>query len=98
MIYSNDSADCCKGDKEIIIDKVFYLMNDEEMFKTGNFKDKNAVSKCSKFQIPYKELQSKRIFGYFWGYNNISAHSLDCVIFHGTTNGLEQNLKPQKYM
>ena len=79
------------------MDRVFFLQNDEEMFKTGKFKEKNVITKCSKTGIPYKKIGDERIVGYFWGFNNVTSRKLDCVVFHGTTFDLKKNLNPESY-
>lgn len=83
--------------KEIELDCVYILQNDEEMFETGRFEDKNEVTKCSYDSLPYrKQKQNDSYAGLFWGYD-ITARDLKCLKFHGTVSNLRQNLKPTRY-
>ncbi|KAJ8686397.1 hypothetical protein QAD02_022191 [Eretmocerus hayati] len=84
-------------DGETTLDLVYFLKNDEEMFKTGHFQDKNLVEDCSINSIPYNKKSNGKVFGYFWGYKNISAREVRCITFHGTTYDLKKNLQPQIY-
>lgn len=78
---------------ETELDIVYILQNDEEMFKTGKFEDKNKVALCVN-NLSYHKLHNGKYKGYFWGYNNITAKAIKCVTFHGMMSGIEQNLKP----
>lgn len=62
------------------------LKNDEEMFRSGNFEDKNQLVDCDT-EYPNR----------YWGYSNVTAGEIKCLIFHGTASGLEQNLYPEIY-
>jgi hypothetical protein len=67
------------------------------MFKSGNFKDKNIIKHCPNGTIPYKKNSYGKYNGFFWGYTNITALQVKCVIFHGSTINLKANLQPFSY-
>ncbi|XP_012289250.1 GDP-fucose protein O-fucosyltransferase 2 isoform X2 [Orussus abietinus] len=71
-----------------IVDKLYILQNDEEMFKTGKFEDKNEVVKC------LSDSQQRIVT---WGYSNISMKEVSCLTFHATVSGLRKNLQPKIY-
>lgn len=75
------------------IDRIFYLQNDPEMFKTNDFRDRNIISKC----IDNRKNSVDKFTVNFWGYENITAKKFDCVTFHGTMSGLKKNLEPKLY-
>lgn len=79
------------------LDVIYILQNDEEMFKTGIFKDKNEIIKCNDKSLQFHKIKSKKYVGYFWGYNNITSKAVKCVTFHGMISNLKQNLKPNIY-
>ncbi|XP_024941370.1 GDP-fucose protein O-fucosyltransferase 2 isoform X1 [Cephus cinctus] len=79
--------------KEIVLDRVYFLQHDENMFSAGKFVDKNEVASCPENNFPYRKINDK-FAGRFWGYSNITALEVKCIIFHGTTFGLMKNLKP----
>ncbi|XP_051175782.1 GDP-fucose protein O-fucosyltransferase 2 [Leptopilina boulardi] len=79
------------------LDIVYILQNDEEMFKTGKFEEKNKIINCQKGRVQYEQIGENEFFGNFWGYDNITARQLKCVIFHGTASNLKENLQPQLY-
>lgn len=85
------------GSKEIQLDCVYILQNDEEMFKTGRFEDKNEMSECTGDSLKYYKLKQHTYIGPFWGYHNITTQNVKCLKFHGTTSYLYQNLKPTQY-
>ncbi|XP_029169844.1 GDP-fucose protein O-fucosyltransferase 2 isoform X2 [Nylanderia fulva] len=85
------------GSKEIQLDSVYILQNDEEMFKTGKFEDKNEVSECTGDSLKYYKLKHHTYTGPFWGYHNITTQNVKCLKFHGTASYLYQNLKPTQY-
>lgn len=75
------------------MDIVYFLQNDEEMFKTGEFKDKVDIQSCNEENIPYKK-SSNGFEGHFYGVKNVSAHDVKCVSFHGSTQNLKKLLNP----
>ncbi|XP_033209833.1 GDP-fucose protein O-fucosyltransferase 2 [Belonocnema kinseyi] len=79
---------------EISLDIVYVLQNDEEMFKTGKFKDKNEIADCAKGKVRYEKIGKNKFTGNFWGYLNITARDVKCLTFQGTTSGLTKNLQP----
>lgn len=79
------------------LDVVYILQNDEEMFKTGIFEDKNKIIKCNDKSLQFHKMKSEKYVGHFWGYNNITSKAVKCVIFHGMISNLKQNLKPNIY-
>ncbi|XP_076751412.1 PUB and ZnF_RBZ domain-containing protein tamozhennic isoform X4 [Xylocopa sonorina] len=79
------------------LDIVYILQNDEEMFKTGIFKDKNEVVKCTNKLLQFNKIESKKYSGHFWGYHNITSKAIKCIQFHGMISSLRQNLKPNIY-
>lgn len=79
------------------LDIVYILQNDEEMFKTGKFREKNEITNCPKGRVRYEQIGENEFFGNFWGYDNITARNLKCVTFHGTASKLRGNLRPQLY-
>ncbi|KAK2577524.1 hypothetical protein KPH14_003615 [Odynerus spinipes] len=82
--------------QETKLDVVYVLQNDEEMFKTCKFEDKNEEMECSLKYLHYRKL--KEVYnGYFWGYSNITVHQVKCILFHGTMSNLEANLHPSIY-
>ncbi|XP_076680037.1 O-fucosyltransferase 2 [Andrena cerasifolii] len=83
--------------RETQLDVVYILQNDEEMFKTGKFEDKNEIVECSKKLSRYHKLGSESYSGYFWGYRNVTADAVKCVKFHGLISDLKRNLKPSTY-
>ncbi|CAK9833567.1 GDP-fucose protein O-fucosyltransferase 2 [Anthophora retusa] len=84
-------------DEQTNLDIVYILQNDEEMFKTGIFKDKNEIVKCNDKSLQFHKVESKKFIGYFWGYHNITSKAIKCVKYHGTVSYLKQNLKPNVY-
>ncbi|XP_076234354.1 O-fucosyltransferase 2 isoform X2 [Calliopsis andreniformis] len=83
--------------KQTQLDIVYILQNDEKMFKTGKFEDKNEIVECNRELWPYRKLESNKYSGYFWGYHNITSVALKCVKFHGLTSDLIRNLEPTVY-
>ncbi|XP_053988042.1 GDP-fucose protein O-fucosyltransferase 2 isoform X1 [Hylaeus volcanicus] len=83
--------------EETQLDVVYILQNDEEMFKTGEFKDKNEVVECEDETLWYSKLKSTKYKGYFWGYDNVTSEAVKCVVFHGMISDLQRNLKPTIY-
>ncbi|XP_020709832.2 GDP-fucose protein O-fucosyltransferase 2 isoform X2 [Athalia rosae] len=80
------------------IDRVYILQNDEDMFRTGKFEDKNQLIDCNLNQTPYFPTSSNSYTGRFWGHSsNITAADVKCLIFHGTMSDLKQNLYPDIY-
>ncbi|XP_058794210.1 GDP-fucose protein O-fucosyltransferase 2 isoform X2 [Phymastichus coffea] len=80
-----------------VLDYVYFLRNDEEMFKTGNFEDKNIITSCPNKGVPYEKGIKEEYTGVFWYYSNITAKKFDCITFHGTTLDLKENLHPNLY-
>ncbi|XP_017884644.1 GDP-fucose protein O-fucosyltransferase 2 [Ceratina calcarata] len=78
------------------LDNVYVLQNDEEMFRTGKFEDKNEITKCTK-ELQYHKVEANRYGGYFWGYRNVTSRMVKCLKFHGFISSLKQNLKPNVY-
>lgn len=67
------------------------------MFRTGRFEDKNEVVDCNHDSLSYYKLGQHLYTGPFWGYRNITAQDVKCIIFHGMASDLYQNLKPTQY-
>lgn len=62
------------------------------MFETGDFEDKNQIVECD------PALSGSKMFvGGLWGYSNLTARDIKCLIFHGSISGLEKNLYPEIY-
>lgn len=57
---------------KVVIDEVYVLQHFEDMFETGNFEDKMSIEDC----------QTKIQTNFFY-YNNITAHRMNCLSFHG---------------
>lgn len=85
------------GNKKIELDCVYNLQNDDEMFKTGKFEDKNEEIDCTRDSLPYRKLDHQTYDGPFWGYYNITAKEVKCLKFHGVASALYQNLRPTQY-
>ncbi|XP_014471925.1 PREDICTED: GDP-fucose protein O-fucosyltransferase 2 isoform X2 [Dinoponera quadriceps] len=85
------------GSKELQVDCVYNLQNDDEMFETGKFEDKNEETDCSRDSLPYHKLDHQTYDGPFWGYRNITAKKVKCLKFHGVASDLYQNLRPTQY-
>ncbi|KOC68600.1 GDP-fucose protein O-fucosyltransferase 2 [Habropoda laboriosa] len=83
--------------EETNLDIVYILQNDDEMFKTGIFKDKNEIIKCNDKSLQFHKVESNKYVGYFWGYHNVTSKVIKCVKYHGTVLYLKQNLKPNVY-
>ncbi|OAD55705.1 GDP-fucose protein O-fucosyltransferase 2 [Eufriesea mexicana] len=79
------------------LDIIYILQNDEEMFKTGIFEDKNEVTECTDKSLQFYKVESEKYVGNFWGYHNITSKIVKCIKFHGMMSGLKQNLKPNVY-
>ncbi|XP_068984190.1 GDP-fucose protein O-fucosyltransferase 2 isoform X1 [Bombus flavifrons] len=79
------------------LDVVYILQNDEEMFRTGKFEDKNEIIECDDKSLQFHKVESEKYIGYFWGYHNITSKVVKCIKFHGMTSDLKQNLKPNVY-
>ncbi|XP_046838618.1 GDP-fucose protein O-fucosyltransferase 2 isoform X1 [Vespa crabro] len=79
--------------KRTQLDIVYILQNDEEMFKTGIFEDKNEEKDCPSKLVRYKK-SKEEYSGYFWNYSNITSRQMKCILFHGTMSNLETNLYP----
>lgn len=67
------------------------------MFKTGNFEDKNVITKCPDKGVPYRKNKNEQYTGVFWHYSNITARKFECVTFHGITLDLTEHLLPNLY-
>lgn len=76
---------------------MYVLQNDEEMFRTGIFVDKNEITDCTDKSLQYYKAESNKYVGYFWDYHNISTKAVNCVKFHGMTSGLKKLLDPDVY-
>ncbi|XP_029663960.1 GDP-fucose protein O-fucosyltransferase 2 isoform X1 [Formica exsecta] len=85
------------GSKEIQLDCMYILQNDEEMFKTGKFEDKNEVTDCILDSLQFYKSKQHVYTSPFWGYRNITTQNVKCLKFHGTASYLYQNLKPIQY-
>ncbi|XP_012226759.1 GDP-fucose protein O-fucosyltransferase 2 [Linepithema humile] len=85
------------GSKKIQLDCLYVLQNDEEMFRTGRFEDKNEVVDCNHDSLRYYKLEQHLYTGPFWGYHNITTQDVKCITFHGMASDLYQNLKPTQY-
>lgn len=79
------------------LDVTYILQNDEEMFKTGKFEDKNEIIECRDKSLWYHKVAPNEYDGYFWGYHNITSKFVKCIKFHGTMSNLKINLKPSVY-
>lgn len=82
--------------EETLLDIVYILQNDEEMFRTGKFEDKNEEKECSLTHSHYGKLR-KENNGYFWGYSNITFRQAKCILFHGRMSNLAINLNSSTY-
>lgn len=82
--------------KRTQLDVVYILQNDEEMFKTGIFEDKNEETDCSSKLVRYRK-SKEEYSGYFWNYSNVTSRQMKCILFHGTMSNLEANLYPSFY-
>ncbi|KYM92137.1 GDP-fucose protein O-fucosyltransferase 2, partial [Atta colombica] len=85
------------GNREVQLDRLYILQNDEEMFKTGKFEDKNELIECDHDSLRYHKLKQHMYTGPFWGYSNVTARDVKCLKFHGMARDLSQNLKPTRY-
>ena len=83
--------------KKTVIDRVYILENDMKMFKTGNFKDKNELTRCPDKMLRFRRMKDGEFSGYFWGYANVTARDVGCLVFHGTASQLQQNLEPRTH-
>ncbi|KAL6262215.1 hypothetical protein P5V15_007311 [Pogonomyrmex californicus] len=83
--------------REIQLDRLYILQNDEEMFKTGKFEDKNELVDCDHDSLRYHKLGQHLYSGPFWGYYNITVRDVKCLKFHGMAYDLSQNLMPTQY-
>ncbi|XP_076647609.1 O-fucosyltransferase 2 [Halictus rubicundus] len=83
--------------KHTQLDVVYILQNDEEMFKTGKFEDKNELVECTGASLQYNKPGSVRYGRYFWGYHNVTSETIKCIKFHGMMSGLKHNLQPSIY-
>ncbi|XP_012533688.3 GDP-fucose protein O-fucosyltransferase 2 [Monomorium pharaonis] len=83
--------------REVQLDRVYILQNDEEMFKTGKFEDKNELVNCDRDSVRYHESEQHLYTGPFWGYSNVTARDVKCLKFHGMARDLFQNLMPTRY-
>ncbi|KAG5311928.1 OFUT2 fucosyltransferase, partial [Pseudoatta argentina] len=85
------------GNTEVQLDRLYILQNDEEMFKTGKFENKNELIDCDHNSLRYHKLKQYMYTGPFWGYSNITARDVKCLKFHGIAQDLSQNLMPTRY-
>ncbi|XP_071570352.1 GDP-fucose protein O-fucosyltransferase 2 isoform X3 [Temnothorax nylanderi] len=85
------------GNREVKLDCLYILQNDEEMFKTGKFEDKNELVDCDRGSLRYHELEQHLYTGPFWGYHNVTVRDVKCLKFHGMAHDLSQNLMPTQY-
>ncbi|XP_076627644.1 O-fucosyltransferase 2 [Colletes latitarsis] len=85
------------NNKQTQIDMVYILQNDEEMFKTGKFEDKNEIVECTDESLRYSKLEPEKHKGYFWGYRNVTSKAVKCIKFHGMISDLQRNLQPEIY-
>lgn len=79
------------------IDQLYILQNDMKMFETGNFEDKNEVVDCPIEKLRYGRLNENEDPRFLWGYRNLTAKHVKCLVFHGTASGLGKNLEPRVY-
>ncbi|XP_046479920.1 GDP-fucose protein O-fucosyltransferase 2 isoform X1 [Neodiprion pinetum] len=87
-----------QNSKTLAIDRVYILQNDEKMFETGNFDDKNQLVNCTPDALRKYQASSSGNYGAkFWGYSNVTANEVKCLVYHGTMSGLEENLYPDIY-
>ncbi|XP_011308816.1 GDP-fucose protein O-fucosyltransferase 2 isoform X2 [Fopius arisanus] len=82
---------------EITLDRVFVLQTDPKMFETNDFHPRNEITACDQNVIKFQKTGGERFKGHFWGYKNITAKDVQCVLFHGTASNLVQNLEPTQY-
>lgn len=85
------------GNREVQLDRLYILQNDEEMFKTGKFEDKNELVDCDRDSLRYRELEHSLYIGPFWGYANVTVRDVRCLKFHGMAHDLSQNLMPTQH-
>lgn len=85
------------GSREVQLDRLYILQNDEEMFKTGKFEDKNELVDCDRDSLRYRELEHSLYIGPFWGYANVTVRDVRCLKFHGMAHDLSQNLMPTQH-
>lgn len=97
MLYSSLILEYSSGNKKMQLDCIYNLQNDDEMFKTGKFEDKNEEVDCIYDSLPYYKLDHQIYEGSFWGYHNITAKEVKCLKFHGAASALYQNLRPMQY-
>ena len=83
--------------KKTSLDCVYILQNDENMFKTGKFEEKNVVYDCLLSSTLYEKESNGEISGKFWNYDNVTTKVLKCVTFHGKAYDLRDNLLPTVY-
>ncbi|XP_063984607.1 GDP-fucose protein O-fucosyltransferase 2 isoform X2 [Diachasmimorpha longicaudata] len=81
----------------LTLDRVFVLQTDPKIFENNDFRDRNEVTTCDEQNIRFKKLSGDKVKGYFWGYTNITAKDVQCLLFHGTASNLVQNLEPGLY-
>ncbi|KZC11772.1 GDP-fucose protein O-fucosyltransferase 2 [Dufourea novaeangliae] len=84
-------------EKQTQLDVIYVLQNDEDMFRTGKFEDKNEVIECTDESLTYNKPESNRYNRYFWGYSNVTFGNVKCVKFHGMISDLRRNLMPTVY-
>lgn len=78
------------------LDIVYVLQNDEEMFRTGKFEDKNEITECTN-ELQYRKVEDRKYVGNYWGYRNVTCRMVKCLKFHGFVSSLKKNLKPNVY-
>ncbi|XP_015120799.1 GDP-fucose protein O-fucosyltransferase 2 [Diachasma alloeum] len=78
----------------LMLDRVFVLRTDPKMFENNDFRDRNEITTCNEYEIRFKKISDDKVKGYFWGYNNITAKDVQCLLFHGAASNLVQNLEP----
>lgn len=73
--------------KQTVIDQVYVLQHFEDTFTSGNFNDRFKIEPCQN-QLKYVKKKGDLYSGYFWGYSNITAKSVECLSFHGHASQL----------
>lgn len=61
----------------IKIEEVYVLQHFEDMFESGNFEDRMAISDC------LQEIKTN-----FFFYDNVTSDNIKCLSFHGYTSQL----------
>lgn len=74
-----------------VVDIVYILQRYPDLFTSGDWSDKWTFTDCE--ETRYKLLKNNNYSGQFWGYKNVTAKEVRCVLFQGPADMLSEILE-----